>query len=330
MNKRIVAILQASGVLILMSMGTILTKIVLADVPPFTYAWTSIGVGMIIMSLYTFLVKKERVPRQLGKRVWWYIVAIGVCNFTISRLTRPLAIARLPVITNSYVGNFIGFFTMAMSIFILKEYPSIFQLLGAGIAVYGITLYFNQPLQGGELIGILFILAGILAVAYTNNIARKLAIVTKNELSNNIISTVALLIGGVGAVLAGLIFDFPPKVPDLQSWVIIFYSGLINIALGLTVWNHILRTLRSYEASILGASTIIWITLLAMLILGENPTLFQWLGMATMVIGLLLVQVRKGRLDQLIKKRTNPAPMIGDPIIGQDTKDESICAKEVL
>lgn len=330
MPKRLIAILQASGILVLMSLGTILTKMVLADVPAFTYAWTSIGVGMIIMGVYTFLVKKERIPRQLGKRVWWYIIAIGVCNFTISRLTRPLAIARLPVITNTYVGNFIGFVTMALSIFILKEYPSIFQLLGAGIAVYGITLYFNQPLPGGELIGILFILVGILAVAYTNNIARKLALLTKNELSNNIISTAALLIGGAGAVAAGLIFDFPPKVPDLQSWGIIVYSGLINIALGLTVWNHILRTLRSYEASILGGSSIIWTTLLAMLILGEKPTLFQWLGMGTMVMGLLLVQVRRGRMDQLLKKKTRPVPVVDELLIGQNTKDESISVKEVV
>ena len=306
MNKRIVAILQASGVLILMSMGTILTKIVLADVPPFTYAWTSIGVGMIIMSIYTFLVRRERVPQKLGKKIWIYIILIGVCNFTISRLTRPIAIERLPVITNSYVGNFIGFITMALSIVILKEYPSIFQLLGAGVAIYGITLYFNAPLESGEFIGILFILIGIMAVAFTNNIARKLAIITQNNLSNNFISTSALLIGGIGAIVAGLIFDFPPKVPDLKSWGIIIYSGAINISLGLTVWNHILRTLRSFEASILGASSIIWTTLLAVIILNEPLTVNQVLGMLTMIAGLLLVQVRKGRLDKLFKKHETP------------------------
>lgn len=303
MNKRIIAILQASGILFMMSFGTILTKMVLADVPPFTFAWTSISVGMIIMSIYTFLVRRERVPKKLGKRIWWYIIAIGICNFLVSRLIRPIAIERLPVITNTYVGNFIGFLTMAMSVFILREYPSIFQLLGAGIAIYGITIYFNEPLQSGEFIGIMLILICIFAVAFTNNIARKLAIVTENKLSNNIISTTALLIGGVGVVIAGLIFDFPPKVPDIKSWGIIIYSGAIKIALGLTVWNHILRTLRSYEASILGASTIIWTTLLAMTILGETLTINRWLGMGTMIVGLLLVQVRRGRLDKIFKRK---------------------------
>lgn len=302
MNKRITAILQATGILILMSLGTILTKLVLADVPPFTYAWTSIGLGMIIMSVYTFLIRKESIPKNLGKRIWWYIIAIGICNFTISRLLRPIGIMRLPVITNTYVGNFIGFLTMAMSIFILNEYPSIFQLLGAGIAIYGITLYFNEPLQAGEFFGVLMVLISIVAVAYTNNIARKLAMRTENKLSNNFISTTALLIGGIGAVIAGFIFDSPPKVPDLKSWGIIIYSGAINIALGLTVWNSILRTLRSYEASILGSSSIIWTTLLAILLLGEKPSINQWMGMGTMLIGLTLVQVRRGKLNVFTKK----------------------------
>jgi hypothetical protein len=41
----------------------------------------------------------------------------------------------------------------------------------------------------------------MLATAYTNNTARKLAIMTNNELSNNIVSTVALLIGGTAVVV---------------------------------------------------------------------------------------------------------------------------------
>lgn len=303
MNKRLIAILQGQSVLILMSLGTILTKMVLADIAPLTYAWTTIGIGMLIMSVYTFLIRKDKIPVKLDKRIWLYIIAIGVCNFTISRLLRPIAIERLPVITNTYVGNFIGFVTMAMSIFILHEYPSIFQLLGAGIAIYGITLFFNAPLQGGELIGILLVVVSLIAVAFTNNIARKLALETENKLSNNFVSTMALLIGGTGVLIIGLLFDFPPRVPDLKSWGIVIYSALVNVALGLTVWNHILRTLRSYEASIMGASTIIWTTLLAILILGESLQLTQWLGMGTMVIGLMLVQVRRGRLDILFKRR---------------------------
>ncbi|MBN2044351.1 MAG: EamA family transporter [Anaerolineales bacterium] len=299
MNSRLIAVIQTLIVLLLMSFGTILTKIVLASIPPLTFAWTSIAVGMVVMAVYTFIIRKERVPKGIGKQVWWFIIAIGLCNFTISRMTRPIAIERLPVVTNTYVGNFIGIVTMVMSIFILKEIPSIIQVFGAAIAIVGITIYFDDPLQSTEIIGILMIIIGIVAVAYTNNIARKLAIVTENQLSNNIVSTIALLIGGSIAVVIGLIFDFPPKVPDLKSWGIILYAGVINISIGLTVWNHILRALRSYEASILGATTIIWTSLMAIWILHEQLDANQWVGMGLLLFGLILVQVRKGKLSDL-------------------------------
>jgi drug/metabolite transporter (DMT)-like permease len=201
------------------------------------------------------------------------------------------------------VGNFIGIVTMIMSIFILKEIPSIVQVVGAFIAVLGLTIYFDDPLQSAELLGILIIVIGITAVAFTNNIARKLAIVTKNGLSNNIVSTVALVIGGSIAVAIGLVFDFPPPVPDLKSWGIILYAGIVNISIGLTVWNHILRVLRSYEASILGATTIIWTSLLAIWILNERLDTNQWIGMGLLLFGLILVQVRKGKFSDLFTKK---------------------------
>ncbi len=297
MSQRIIAILQATGILILLSIGTILNKIVLASISPLTFAWVSVGIGMLALSFYTFLIKGERIPRNLNKQIWFFIAAIGIGNFLINRLARPYALDALSVTTNTYIGNFVGFITMGMSILILKEAPSIFQIIGGGIAFLGIAVYFNNPPQNSELLGIIFIIIGITAVAYTNNIARKLAIVTNNGLSNNSVSTAALLIGGAGVVLIGLIFDFPPAIPDLKTWEILLYEGVVNIALGLTVWNYILRTLRSYEASILGASTIIWTTLLAIIVLGEKLTIYQAAGMGLMGIGFILVQIRRGQLN---------------------------------
>ncbi len=100
---------------------------------------------------------------------------------------------------------------MGMSIFILKESPTLFQLLGAVVALFGLNSFFVEIPPPSEITGILFISVGILGIAYTNNITRKLTIITKNELSNNIISTMALLIGGGILVLVGILIDWPPK-----------------------------------------------------------------------------------------------------------------------
>jgi drug/metabolite transporter (DMT)-like permease len=295
-NPRAIAILQTLGILILMSIGTVLSKIALHDVPPFMFTALTLLVGMIAMTIYTFGLRRERLPRGLGRAVWVYIVAIGVCNFVIGRIAQNIALGRLPATTSVYLTNFIGFITMAMSVFILREAPTIFQLAGAAVAFSGLWVFFDVPPDSYELGGMALVFVGITAVAYTNNIARKLALLAGERVSTAMISTLALLIGGAITVVVGLIADWPPRAAGLGSWLFILYNGVVMVALGLTVWNYVLRTLRSYEASILGASTVIWTSLLAVLLLGERLAWNQIAGMGLMVVGLALVQVRAGRL----------------------------------
>jgi drug/metabolite transporter (DMT)-like permease len=302
--ERLIAIGQTLTVLIFMSLGTILMKIALADIPPLTFAWLTLLVGMITMSVYTFVIRREKIPRDLSKTVWLYIIAIGLCNFVISRISRPFALQRLPATTTTFLGNFIGFITMGMSIFILKEPPTIFQVLGAVVAMTGLRIFFAEVPSAYEMVGIGLIFLGITAVAYTNNIARKLAIITNNSISNNIVSTSALLIGGSISVMIGLVFDGPPHVAGFKNWAIIIYTGVVTVGIGLTVWNKILRVLRSYEASILGASTVIWTALLAVPFLGERLALNQVIGIVFMMVGLALVQVRRGNFAPILARVT--------------------------
>lgn len=291
-NPRIVAILQTLAILVLMSVGTVLSKLALRDVPPLLFTALTLLVGMVTMAVYTFGVRRERVPRGLGRPIWASIVVIGICNFVISRLAQNIALGRLPVTTSTYLTNFIGFITMGLSIFMLRESPTIFQVLGAAIAFAGLRVFFDVAPSSYELGGMLLILVGITAVAYTNNSARKLALHAGDRVSNTLISTIALLVGGGITAVIGLAGSWPLPAIGLSSWLFILYNGTVMVALGLTVWNHVLRTLRSYEASILGASTVIWTSLLAVLFLGERLSWNQLAGMALMVAGLALVQVR--------------------------------------
>lgn len=298
-KPRAIAILQTLSILIVMSFGNVIMKLALSDVSPMTMTWLPVAIGMATMSLYTFVIKGERIPGHLGRRVWLYLCIIGLGNFVIARIGVTLALERLPATTHAYLVNFVGFVTMALSIFILKESPTIFQLLGAAIAFAGLRVFFAQIPSAYELVGVGLIAVSILAIASTNNIARKLALITDFSLSNNILSTIAVLIGGTFTVIAGLVVDGPPRINGWQNWAIILYAGVIGVGVGLTVWNHILRTLRSYEASILGASTVIWTALMAVPILGEQLTFNQIIGIGLMLVGLALVQVRRGRLDTL-------------------------------
>lgn len=314
-ENRIVAILVTLLVLIGMSFGTIFTKMSYEYISPGIFVYLTISVAMIAMVVYTFFIKKEKIPYDLmNKKVWLYIVAIGFFNFVTGTLG-IYALDFMPATTNTYLVNFIGFITMGMSIFILKEAPSIFQVLGAIIAFSGLRVFFPDPPQGGELLGIILILISISGIAYTNNIARKLAVETKNQISNNIISTLAIMIGApISIIIYLLIEGLPQSMPPIGAIAAIIYVGIIPRAVGLTVWNLILRTLRSYEASILGASTVIWTSLLAIVILDESLTIYQVIGIGMMLVGLVLVQIRTGPIKKLLNKKAKLEVPVVDEI----------------
>jgi O-acetylserine/cysteine efflux transporter len=302
MNKRLVTILQTLGVCVLFALGVVLMKVGLKSVDPITMAWLPVAIGMLAMTLYTFGIKRQSIPKKLDNKIWLQIVIIGICNFTISRMVKPFALDSMPAATYSYLTQFQGFVTMALSIAILREVPTIWQLLGAVVAFGGLRLFFLQVPSTAEWLGIGLIAVAWLATAYTNNATRKVMLVTNNGIDNNVFSTLLILIGGSVAIIIGLSLGWPPQVPDLASWGVILYIGLVSIAFNLTAWNYILRTLRSYEASILSASVVIFTALLSLVILDEKLALHQWFGILAMIAGLALVQVRKGRLDVLWRR----------------------------
>ena len=301
-NKRIKAIGIAILVLIFMSVDTVLIKLTFTNVSPYTYIWLSLLIGILALTIYTFIIKRERIPWDLmTKKVWLYIFQIGIFNFVTGRLNL-IALDYLPATTNAYLFNFIGLITMGMSCIILKEIPSLFQILGAGVAFMGLRVFFQATPQGGEWIGIVLVLSSIIGVAYTNNIARKLSIETEGEISNNIISTLAIILGGSLMIITCISIDgFPPIVNSNSDWFVILYTGIATNAVGLTVWNLVLRTLRSYEASMLGASMVIWTTIFAYFILGETITTYQLIGITMLLFGIILVQLRNKQSERFMK-----------------------------
>lgn len=292
-SPRIVAILQASIMVAAASCVGVLVKLALRDVPPFTFVWLQIAIGGSFLTLYTAAVRKQRLPQGLGHEVWIHVVLIGVGNFTLVRVLFMLSLQRLEATTNVYLVNFVGVLTMLLSILILKERPSPYQVLGAVIAFSGLRVFFDELPVPTDPIGLLYVGIGVLALAVTNNVVRRLALVTRNQLSNNAVSMWAAWIGGIPVVLYGISTDWPPAVHGASNWGILVGSGVVSIAIGLTVWNHVLRTLRSYEASLLASSSVIFTALFAVPILGERLTLRQSLGIVVMLAGLFLVQLRQ-------------------------------------
>jgi len=302
MSRRLVAIAQLQAMLVGSALVAVLAKLALRDVSPFRFVWLQVGIGGLLLSAYTFGLRGRRIPAGLGPRAWALLACIGLLNFSVVRFALLLSLERLPVNTHTFLMSFVGLATMGISVAVMKERPSRVQLLGALLAVLGVRVFFVELPPPDERVGVAWLAVGVLGLATTNNLARKLPLLTGGRLSNDVFSTLALWIGGAPLLLAGLSIDGWPEGLRARSWAIIAASGLVGIAIGLTLFNHVLRTLRSYEASILSSSGLVFTALFAMPILGEYLGPRQAAGIALLLLGMALAQVRPAP-DQAVRSR---------------------------
>jgi drug/metabolite transporter (DMT)-like permease len=286
---------QLLAVIVLSSAVVVLSKRALREVPAFTFVWLQIAIGGGLLTALTFGIRGERIPRRLGRSPWVHVALIGLCGITAVRVLFMLALARLPATTHAYLVNFTGIATMLLSVVMLGERPGPMAWIGAGMALLGLHAFFGELPAGAELVGTLQVATGVLALAVANNLVRRLWRIGDGRLGSHVMSTVSLWIGGGPVVLAGLLFDWPPRVPDLATLGIITAAAIVSLVIGATVFAHVLRTLRSYEASLVAGSGVIWTALLAMPILGERLTPREIVGIAAMLAGVVLVQFRRER-----------------------------------
>ena len=252
-----------------------------------------LGIGGLLLGIYTFAVRGERIPASLSRRAWLYLIAIGIGNFAIVRVVFVLALSRLPATTHAYLVNFVGIVTMLISAAWLREAPRIHQIGGRAARSGRTARLLPRSAPPSELSGIFLVGIGVLTLATTNNLTRKLGLESGHLLSNNVVSALTLLIGGLPVVAAGLVTDGPLPIRDGVTWGIVLFNAVIGLALGVTVFNRTLRTLRSYEASVLATTGVVLTPLFAVPILGETLDARQAAGIAMMLAGVALVQIRR-------------------------------------
>ncbi len=294
MSSRVAAALCVLAILFFSALMGVLAKLALIEVPAFTFAWLQILSGGFFLTIYTVFFRRGQLPVKLDRREWAAVLFIGLTNFGIVRILMMMSLERLPVTTHTFLLSFVSLATMVMNIAFLGERPGRLQIFGALLAIFGIWLFFPQIPAPQELTGVFYALLVVAGLAASNNITRWLVMKQGDALPSSLLSTLALWAGGIPIVLAGLCFDWPPQIGGIQNGLIILANGVVGIAIVLTVFNSILKTLRSYEASVLAGSGLIWTALLAIPILGERLDLFQAVAIAVMLGGLFLAQLRKG------------------------------------
>ena len=216
---------------------------------------------------------------------------LGFMFYSFTQGAQFVGLSLLPAVSVSLLLNFTLIIVAVMGIFLLSEKPIVLQWSGAFLFMVGILAYFYPvDLSGGETLGVLVMIIGVLANSGSAILGREI-----NRSRRHDPLTVTVISMGVGSIvllIAGLIAQGLPSI-SLTNILLLAWLAVVNTAMAFTLWNLSLRTLTAMESSIINGTMLIQIAILAWIFLGESITLKEVVGMLIAAIGALLVQLKR-------------------------------------
>jgi len=285
-----IAVFQALFVTLLWSSSWVIIKFGLKELPPLIFAGLRYSIASLILLGAVLLIPEQRMALKSLSPTWWRrLVGYGILFFTFTQGTQFIGLALLPAITVSLLLNFATIFVVIFAILFLQEIPNKKQLFFIGLALVGVYIYFYPTnLSEYSNLGILIVLIGVITNALSSILGR--TINKTQELSPLLVTTVSMSIGSLFLLGSGFIVDGFPPLTCLGLFYVLWLS-IFNTAIAFTLWNKAMQRLRAIEITIINSTMLPQITVLALVFLGELPTLFDWIGIFLIFISALFVQL---------------------------------------
>ncbi|MEH2177705.1 DMT family transporter [Nostoc sp.] len=242
---------------------------------------------------------QKKTLKLLSKKDWLALTVVAILSGALIPGLVFQALALTEVNNVILVGRLEPPLTMALSVWLLKEQVNRWEILGAIAAFIGVTLtIILQPSQAATInMGVLRVGVGefLAAVAAVASVAS--TIIVKVRISNipvGIFSTFRTALGTVIFFFAALVLYGSNHFinvfsPFLWQWMLVY--GAVIVVLGQLFWLKGLRASTVSAASLAGSFTPIVGIIAAYLVLGEAPTLAQYIGGSLILVGILLSQV---------------------------------------
>lgn len=285
------AVLQALLVTFLWSTSWVLIKIGLEDIPALPFAGLRYTLAFLFLLPLALQSGKLAVLRCLPAGMWLRLLLLGLVFYTATQGAQFLSLAYLPAMTVSLLLSFTTILVGLLGIVLLREQPTAVQWGGTALYLAGTGVYFYPLLvPSDEVVGLVIAIAGVLANALSSILGRDVN--RSGDLEPMTVTVVSMGSGGFLLLAVGIATQGFPSL-TLTHWAIILWLAVVNTALAFTLWNYTLRTLSAMESSILNNTMLFQIAVLAWLFLGEPLGWRQMLGMILVVLGTLLVQIRR-------------------------------------
>ncbi len=250
----------------------------------------------------TYLLMGMRFTIPALILVWWFPLPKGLyfdlfkVSLIGSTLQYGLTYTGLSIIDASSAILLVQLevpFGIIIAFFLLKEIPTIKNIIGLVIAFIGVFILTGAPNLEGKYIGVLLTVSG----AFTWALGAVMAKPLSKKIGAFALMTWLCVFSGPMLILVSVIFDGNP-IPyflsaNFNSWLTVLFLGLIMQPVGYAAWYYVLR---KYPVNkVMPVLLILPVTglITSIFLLGENPPNQVFLGGFIIISGVALILFTK-------------------------------------
>lgn len=270
-------------------------KYVPKTLPSSLFIATRFSIASIVLFIIIILHKKYfNSLKKLSQKTVLQIIILGILGSGLADLLMVQAIRTIGVILAVMIARLEIPLGVIMAGIMLKEkitmriiVATIVSFLGVIFVSYGdnISIFHNQVLY----VGIGFALIAAFLWAFTGVFAKK---ILSSSISPIILAFGRLFAGGIFSLFLSLItlksvISYYDGLTQM-NWASLLFLAIFSSALPILFYYKGLEKIDAAKASILLSLSII-IALITGIFIGETLTIFQWAGIASILIGIYLV-----------------------------------------
>ena len=278
-------------VTVLWSSSYVLIKWGLSDIPPLYFATLRYALAFSVLLVIDLMVTPRKAGNSfVSKNGAALLVVAGLAGYSVAQGLLFVGLYFLPAVTTSFLLNFNPFFVLALGMALLGERASSVQFGGLVLALLGAWAFFGQQAAlGGQAFGIVIVIVSGLGWAFYIVAVRLLQ--RRGGMGSLRLTTTTMGIGVAGMVVMTILSgQYAPLT--VNGVAIIVWLATANTALAFFLWNWSLRSIPAYELTVLQDLMLVEIALFAFVFLQESITPTMVGGMALVLIGVFIVQVR--------------------------------------
>ena len=290
-GRRGAAYAVAMVVTVLWSSSYVLIKEGLQDIPPLYFATLRYALAFAVLLVALAVTRPRRPVRApMGRRAMSLLVVAGVAGYTVAQGFQYVGLYYLPAVTTSLLLDFNPLFVLFLGMAVLGERVSAVQVGGMAVAFLGAWAYFSEGLSwGGQWFGVLVVVASGAGWAVY-------VVAVRMMQRSGGMSSLGLTTATMGAGVAGMVAltaasgEYAPL--SAYGVEVVVWLAVANTAFAFLAWNWALKAIPAYELTVLQDLMTVEIALFAIAFLGETVTPLMAGGIALVVAGVALVQLR--------------------------------------